>query len=76
MQLLENLYLGGGGGGGGGGGHGQILNNNVSSLLYSYGRDIYVEYNIQCGEGRMAFLSIREMNLEPKNCQNFNDRLE
>lgn len=37
-----------------------------------YYRDTYVEYNIQCGRGRLAFMHIREMNLEPKNCRDPN----
>lgn len=36
----------------------------------SYGQSRFVKYNIDCGEGRLAYLEFLDMDLEPRNCLN------
>ena len=50
----------------------------TSDLLpYSYDNKLYVEWNIDCGEGRLAFFNITDIALEEKTCAdpNLNDEL-
>ena len=43
-----------------------------------YGDQQYVEFNIQCGEGRLAFFNITDIDMQPKTCPNpnLNDELQ
>ena len=36
--------------------------------LFRYRNNELVEYNFECGESKLAYISIDEMNIEPKSC--------
>ena len=51
-----------------------MLVNKMFKLLCSchsgYGNQQYVDYNIQCGEGKLAYFNITAINLEGRTCAN------